>query len=105
MSWQRDNLQAAAAYLRERIAGGDDTARTRTIHEGLLEVLDPARRATRMQRELAGAAKAAAEALKAERRALERRRTDRRRVNVGSPTGVDRRGGDRRSTRDRRTRE
>ena len=60
MSWQRDNVQAAANYLRERIGAGDNTPRTRTIHEGLLEVLDPNRRTTRLQRENLTAAKAAA---------------------------------------------
>ncbi|MBI4484725.1 MAG: hypothetical protein HY655_01830 [Acidobacteria bacterium] len=104
MSWQRDNLQAAALYLRERILSGDDTPRTRTIYEGLLEVLDPNRRTMRLQREMHAAAKAAAAAIKAERRAQERRRfADRRRVNLGSPTGVERRRGERRSGRDRRS--
>lgn len=104
MSWQRDNLQAAALYLRERILSGDDTPRTRTIYEGLLEVLDPNRRTMRVQREMHAAAKAAAAAIKAERRAQERRRLpDRRRANLGSPTGAERRRGERRSGRDRRS--
>ena len=102
MSWQRDNLQAAAGYLRERIAEGDAGPRTRAIYEGLLEVLDPTRRATRVQREMATAAKAAAAVIKAERRARERRAADRRRVDLGSPTGVERRVGDRRAGTDRR---
>jgi hypothetical protein len=104
MSWQSANVQAAAGYLRERIAAGDSSPRTKAIYEGLLEVLDPTRRATRMQREMAAATKvAAAAAVKAERerRAAERRRLDRRRMNLGSPTGVERRRGERR-TGDRR---
>jgi hypothetical protein len=106
MSWQRDNVQAAAVYLRERIAAGDNTPRTRTIYEGLLEVMDPTRRTSRLQRESLAAAKVAAAALKAERRAQERRRMpDRRKVNLGSPTGVERRTGERRSGRDRRDRQ
>ena len=106
MSWQRDNLQAAAVYLRERIASGDDTPRTRTIYEGLLEVLDPNRRTTRVQREMHAASKAAAAALRAERRAQERRRlADRRKANLGSPTGIERRRGERRSGQDRRNRQ
>lgn len=107
MSWQSENIKAAAAYMRERIATGDDGQRTKAIYEGLLDVLDPTRRATRMQREMAAASKhAAAAAIKAERerRAAERRRTDRRRLNLGSPTGVERRKGDRRTGRDRRNR-
>jgi transposase len=57
--WQRASIQAAAAYLRERISQGDADRRTKAIYEGLLEVLDPTRRATRLQRELAAAAQAA----------------------------------------------
>ena len=100
MSWQSVNIQAAAGYLRERIAAGDSSPRTKAIYEGLLEVLDPTRRATRVQREMAAATKiAATAAVKAERerRAAERRRQDRRRINLGNPSGADRRGGDRRT--------
>lgn len=107
MSWQNVNVQAAAGYLRERIAAGDDSARTRAIYEGLLEVLDPTRRATRVQREMAAATKAATAAVvqaERDRRAAERRRQDRRRMHLGSPTGVERRRGDRRAGQDRRNR-
>ena len=103
MSWQRDNVQAAATFIRERIAAGDSTPKTRSIYEGLLEVLDPNRRTARLQRESHAAAKAAV-TIKMERRGAERRREDRRKVNLGSPTGVERRKGDRRSGRDRRDR-
>ena len=111
MSWQTSSVQAAASYLRERIAAGDTSARTKAIYDGLLEVLDPTRRATRVQREMAAstkvmaaaAAAAKAEKLERERRAAERRRQDRRRVNSGSPTGVERRSGERRAG-DRRAR-
>jgi hypothetical protein len=104
MSWQRANVQAAATYLRERIAAGADDARTRAIYEGLLEVLDPTRRALRVQREAAGAAKAAVSVNpERDRRGSERRRGhDRRKVNLGSPTGVERRRNDRRTGGDRR---
>ena len=106
MSWQSANVQAAAGYLRERIAAGDSGPRTKAIYEGLLEVLDPTRRATRVQREMAAATKIAAAVVKAERdrRAAERRRQDRRRMNLGSPTAMERRGGDRRTGNDRRNR-
>lgn len=107
MSWQSDNIKAAAGYLRERIGAGDTSPRTKAIYEGLLDVLDPTRRATRVQREMAAATKtAAAAAIKAERerRASERRREDRRRVNLGSPTGIERRQGDRRTGHERRSR-
>jgi hypothetical protein len=106
-AWERANIQAAASYLRERMAKGAIDAKTKAVYEGLLEVLDPTRRTTRIQRELASAAKAAVtvQANRERRSAAERRREDRRRVNVGSPTGVERRTGkERRTGRDRRNR-
>ena len=106
MNWQRANIQAAATYLRERISAGAADAKTKAVYEGLLDVLDPSRRATRLQREMATAAQAAATVKPArERRASDRRaRVERRKVNLGSPTGVERRSGrDRRAGRDRRS--
>lgn len=105
MNWQRANIQAAASYLRERISAGASDAKTKAVYEGLLDVLEPARRATRLQREAAIAAQAAATVKPArERRTKAQRRSmrDRRLHNLGSPAGVERRGGDRRSGRDRR---
>ena len=108
MTWQQANVQAAAAYLRERITAGATDPRTKAIYEGLLDVLDPPRRATRMQRESAQAAKAAVtvQAERDRRAASERRRRrDRRLANVGSPEGTDRRRTvDRRTGRERRNR-
>jgi hypothetical protein len=46
---QRTSIQAAAAYLRQRIAPGDADPRTKVIYEGLLDVLEPSRRAMRLQ--------------------------------------------------------
>ncbi len=108
MTWQQASMQVAAAYLRERIAAGATDPRTKAVYEGLLDVLDPPRRATRMQRESAQAARAAV-ALQTERdrRAASERRSyrDRRLVNLGAPQGVERRrSADRRSGRDRRNR-
>ena len=107
MTWQRTNIQAAAAYLRERMAAGAVDAPTRAVYEGLLEVLDPTRRAARVQREKAEAAKAAAavEAERDRRNQVDRRGyNNRRMVNLGPPQGVERRSGaDRRAGRDRRS--
>ena len=108
MTWQQTNIQAAAAYLRERIAGGATDPKTRAVYEGLLEVLDPSRRATRLQRESALAAKAAV-AVQAERdrRAKMDRRSyqDRRLANLGPADGIERRQTpERRTGRDRRNR-
>ena len=105
--WQRTTIQAAASYLRERIAQGAIDPRTKTLYEGLLEVLDPARRSIRLQREMADAAKPVRRVQTArERRTIgeRRRREDRRARSLGSPTGLERRRrSDRRAGRTRRT--
>jgi hypothetical protein len=101
-NWQRANIQAAASYLREVLAKAADP-RGKAAYEGLLDVLDPARRTARLQRERAAMAAAVPVQAARERRALhERRSADRRKVNLGSPTGVERRQSDRRVGRDRR---
>ena len=102
-NWQRANIQAAASYLREVMAKAPADARAKVVYEGLLDVLDPARRTARLQRERAAAAAAVPVQAARERRAThERRLTDRRRMDAGSPTGVERRQKQRRSGRDRR---
>lgn len=53
------------------------------VDDGLLEVMDPARRTVRLQKEQAAAARAVA--------------ADRRKANFGSPGGVERRKAHRRS--------
>jgi hypothetical protein len=102
--WQRANVLAAVNYFRERLARSPDDARARAVHDGLLEVLDPARRRARQQRELSEASKAAAATLRQERRRQRDRRTgaDRRAKNQGAPEGSERRAGERRAGRDRR---
>jgi hypothetical protein len=106
-TWERANVQAAASYLRERMGQGAADPRTKAVYEGLLEVLDPTRRATRVQRELAAATRAAAtvQANRERRERDERRRlADRRKESLGSPTGAERRRAERRAGRDRRSR-
>jgi hypothetical protein len=107
-SWERANIQAAASYLRERMTQGAIDAKTKAVYEGLLEVLDPTRRATRVQREMSAAAKSAVtvQATNRQRRAAaeRRRKEDRRKLNLGSPTGTERRTVNRRTGRDRRNR-
>jgi hypothetical protein len=106
MDWQRANIQAAAAYLRQRIGDGETDARMKIVYEGLLDVLEPKRRVIRVQREAAESAKAAV-AVQAERdrrRENERRhQRDRRAASLGPPSGVERRVADRRAGRDRRS--
>jgi len=96
--WQRANVLTAATYLRELLARHPGDPRLRAVHAGLLETLDPSRRAVRLQREATDAA-----TLRADKRSgLERRRDDRRAgvdrrvVGLGPPTGLDRRCGERR---------
>jgi hypothetical protein len=105
-SWEKANIQAAASYLRERMTQGAIDVKTKAVYEGLLEVLDPTRRATRVQRENAAAARSAVtvQANRQRRAAAERRQKDRRKANVGSPAGAERRSADRRTGRDRRNR-
>ncbi|HYE88127.1 MAG TPA: hypothetical protein VEA16_17310 [Vicinamibacterales bacterium] len=101
--WQREAILKAAQLLRDRFGNPPADAQAKTAHDGLLEVLDPARRTVRMQRELSEATRTAALTAKTERRARERRGTDRRKANVGPPSGVaERRKGDRRRGERRR---
>ena len=103
-AWQREAILKAAQLLRERFGNPPADPQARSAHDGLLEVLDPARRTVRLQKELSEASRKAALTAKTERRAKERRGGDRRRANVGPPPGVpERRKGERRQG-DRRRR-
>jgi hypothetical protein len=97
--WQRANIAAATAYLREVLAKDPDNARVKALYEGLLDVVEPTRRVLRQQRELATAALTTQE----RRRLGERRRVERRQQGLGAPHGQERRSGaERRSGKDRR---
>jgi hypothetical protein len=99
--WQRANITAVAAYLREVLAREPDNARVRVLHDGLLDVMDPTRRLVRQQREMS----AAAAIVKQERRSTERRvASERRQKKMTLPEELERRrsGPDRRAARDRR---
>jgi hypothetical protein len=63
------------------------------VHDSILEVLDPARRASRLQKEYAMAAQKAALTVEAERRSRGERRSkvDRRTQDLGPRDGVERR--------------
>jgi hypothetical protein len=108
MNWQRAAVQAAAAYLRDRIGAGADDVRARAVYEGLLDVLEPNRRTLRHQQEMAAATKSSVPvAVARERRtqADQRRHQERRHSSLGPPDGTERRtGGDRRAGGDRRER-
>jgi hypothetical protein len=108
MSWQRANIQAAVTYLREQMQAGPAStdARVKVIFEGLIEVLEPARRTLRLQREAAATKSSVPVAVARERRQRVERRgqPDRRLANLGPPGGVERRSADRRAGQDRRGR-
>lgn len=96
-SWQREAILKAAQLLRDRFGNPPADAQARSAHDGLLEVLDPARRTVRLQKELSEATRKAALTEKTERRAKERRGSDRRKVDIGPPPGTaERRKGERR---------
>ena len=101
--WQRANVLAAAQYLRDIVSRTPGDLKAQAVYQGLLEVLEPARRAIRQQRELSNAARSSV-TTREKRTGADRRRTDRRRANLGAPGGVERRRTERRSGRDRRNR-
>ena len=101
--WQRASVLATAEYLRDLVTRvpGDTTAQA--VYQALLDVLEPARRTIRQQRELSEAARSSVR-FREKREGAARRASDRRRVNLGPPAAVERRRTDRRSGRDRRNR-
>jgi len=102
-AWQRDAILKATQLLRDRFGNPPVDPQVRQVHDGLLEVLDPARRTVRLQKELSEATRQATLTARSERRARDRRSTDRRKVNLGPPPGTDdRRQGERRAGKDRR---
>ena len=67
-SWQREAILKAAQLLRDRFGNPPVDAQARSAHDGLLEVLDPARRTVRLQKELSEATRKAALTERTERR-------------------------------------
>ena len=107
MDWERTCIEAAAEHLRELIETGAGNARTKAAYEALLDVLDPTRHATRIQR--AAAADAAAAIMRGTRdrrgRMDRRGHSDRRLISLGSASGGENRAGrKRRKDSDRRNR-
>lgn len=97
-AWQREAILKAAQLIRDRFGNPPVDAQARTAHDGLLEVLDPARRTVRLQKELSEATRKAALTEKTERRQKERRGNDRRKADIGPPPGIpERRKGERRA--------
>lgn len=103
-TWQRDSILAAAAFLRDRFGDPPIDPEARALLNALLEVVDPPRRALRIQKEMNETARRVLTG-KNERRGGDRRKGDRRKLNLGPPAGAaERRKGERRSGRDRRSR-
>ena len=103
-TWQQDAIKKAVQLLHDRFGNPPEDPQVLAAHDGLLEVLDPARRTARLQREMGEATRKAALDEKSDRRAKERRGRERRKVDIGPPPGTsNRRGGDRRKG-DRRNR-
>lgn len=97
--WQRTSILAALNYLKDLARFGKD-ARAELLAQGLHEVLEPARRTVRLQREAAKAASGAVVSGRERRTGRDRRLTaDRRRQQLPF------RGPDRRSGRDRRSKD
>lgn len=103
-TWQREAIQKAVQLLRDRFGDAPDDDQVRSACEGLLEVLDPARRTERLQREMSEATRRAALHEQAERRRRERRGKDRRKVDIGPPPGTGNRRVAQRRKSDRRNR-
>ena len=104
MDWDRAAIEAAADYLRELIDAGATDERIGSVYRGLVDVLDPTRYATRIQRVLAADAALALARAGLDRRkpAPRRGRSERRLVNAGSLNGERRSGSARRNVLDRR---
>jgi hypothetical protein len=101
--WQRDAILKAAQLLKDRL--GEDDDQGRKARDGLLEVLDPARRTARLQKELSDATRVMAPPEKTERRQRERRTTERRKAGAGHvPDQPERRRGERRTAERRQKR-
>jgi hypothetical protein len=97
-SWQREAIQKAVQLLRDRFGNPPVDDQARAAHDGLLEVLDPARRTVRLQRELSEATRKAVLTERPGRGGQERRANDRRKATLGAPRGIpERRKAERRS--------
>jgi hypothetical protein len=99
--WQRSNIFAALNYLKDLGRLGQDPKAT-AMSQCLMEVLEPSRRTTRLQREAAYAAKAGAQAGRERRMGRDRRRASDRRRRPAAFNGADRRRGRDRRSGDRR---
>lgn len=113
-NWQRAHVLAAVAFLRDLIDSGDTRPETRATYEGLLDVLEPARRVRRLHQQALASPGVTPDGVTERRSGVERRIASERRsgherrqhheeVADDRRAGLDRRSGvDRRSGIDRR---
>jgi hypothetical protein len=99
--WQRQAVLAAAALLRERFGASSDV-RAKAVHDGLLEVVEPNRRAVRLQREMSKSVDGVDTATRNGAAHERRRGADRRAEDRGAPMGIERRRRSRRTSSSRR---
>lgn len=99
--WQRQAVLAAAAFLREH-HGGSTNSRAKAVHDGLLEVVEPNRRAVRLQREMSPSVDDTGAHARPGAAHERRRGADRRTENRGAPMGIERRRRPRRASPSRR---
>jgi hypothetical protein len=105
MDWERSAIEAAAEYLRGLIEHGATDCRTKSVYDGLVDMLDPVRHAMRIQRAVSADAAVAISRAGRDRRSATNRREhrDRRLVDAGPvPAGERRAGSLRRNGHDRR---
>ena len=99
--WQRASILAAAEYLREILRRAPADPKAQMVYDGLLEVLEPSRRVVRQQREMSAARSVVP--VREQRKGGDRRAgRDRRTADPGPPTGVERRKRERRTGERRR---
>lgn len=97
--WQRAHVVSAAQYVRELLLKAPEDAKARSVYDGLLEVLEPTRRAARQHQEQAPGS---AGSMWEQRTGRDRRTSERRLFEIGPPAGRERRRTGRRSGRERR---
>jgi hypothetical protein len=101
MPWQRSNVLHALNYLKE-LARASKDPRAEMLWQGLHDVLEPARRAIRLQREAAQSATALVPAGRERRTSRDRRALRERRRNQETIGFSERRTGRERRSADRR---
>ena len=99
--WQRTSILSALNYLKD-LARVSKDARAEVLAQGLYEVLEPARRTIRLQREAAQSATAAQSAGRERRTGRDRRAREDRRKKQETIEFPDRRAARERRANDRR---